>query len=185
MTACGIDIRGRSKKLFLNYRTTEQIRKYAVSLLEDCEVDDLDDGVDELKRYKSVSTGPTPVKTAAKDQSEAHRKALEVLTQAINEERSVCVMLPTKREVEDLAAFLRKREFRTLVIGPNDHDTADAQTIRIATMHRAKGLEFDEVILLLPHSEPQTNTDRTDPRRLQYVALTRARKKASLIHICP
>ena len=34
MSSCGIDIRGRAKKLYLNYRTTEEIRREAVSLLE-------------------------------------------------------------------------------------------------------------------------------------------------------
>jgi superfamily I DNA/RNA helicase len=42
MSRCGIDIRGRSKKLYLNYRTTEQIRLQAVTLLQGCEVDDLE-----------------------------------------------------------------------------------------------------------------------------------------------
>jgi superfamily I DNA/RNA helicase len=43
MSSCGIDIRGRGRKLYLNYRTTEEIRRAAVALLEGCEVDDLDD----------------------------------------------------------------------------------------------------------------------------------------------
>ena len=40
MSRCGIDIRGRASKLYLNYRTTEEIRREAVSLLEGVEVDD-------------------------------------------------------------------------------------------------------------------------------------------------
>jgi hypothetical protein len=60
MSACGINIQGRSRKLYLNYRTTEEIRRLAVATLEGCEVDDLDDGSDEVKRYKSLSHGPAP-----------------------------------------------------------------------------------------------------------------------------
>ena len=60
MGRCGIEIRGRSRKLYINYRTTEEIRKAAVALLEGCEVDDLDDGHDEVKKYKSLSHGPVP-----------------------------------------------------------------------------------------------------------------------------
>ena len=55
MGRCGIEIRGRSRKLYLNYRTTEEIRRQAISLLEGCEIDDLDDGHDENSRYKSLS----------------------------------------------------------------------------------------------------------------------------------
>lgn len=60
MSACGIDIRGRSRKLYLNYRTTEEIRRQAIAALEGCEVDDLDEGSDEVKRYKSLSHGAVP-----------------------------------------------------------------------------------------------------------------------------
>ena len=60
MGQCGINIRGRARKLYLNYRTTDEIRKYALSILEGREIDDLDGGVDENKRYKSLSHGPSP-----------------------------------------------------------------------------------------------------------------------------
>jgi hypothetical protein len=60
MSKCGIDIRGRSKKLYINYRTTDEIRRQAVALLEGVEIDDLDDGYDESKRYRSLSHGPAP-----------------------------------------------------------------------------------------------------------------------------
>lgn len=60
MSRCGIDIRGRSRKLYLNYRTTEEIRKRAVALLEGVDIDDLDEGLDELVRYKSLTHGPAP-----------------------------------------------------------------------------------------------------------------------------
>ncbi|NLC36419.1 MAG: AAA family ATPase, partial [Alcaligenaceae bacterium] len=60
MSQCGIEIRGRSRKLYLNYRTTDEIRKQAVALLEGCDVDDLDGSSDESTRYKSLSHGPEP-----------------------------------------------------------------------------------------------------------------------------
>jgi hypothetical protein len=60
MGKCGINIRGRSRKLYLNYRTTDEIRKYAVNLLEGRAIDDLDGELDENKRYKSLSHGPEP-----------------------------------------------------------------------------------------------------------------------------
>ncbi|MFH0946925.1 MAG: UvrD-helicase domain-containing protein, partial [Planctomycetota bacterium] len=59
--ACGIDVRGRrGRRLKLNYRTTEQIRNHAVAILEGCEIDDLDGGLDSMKGYRSLRTGPTP-----------------------------------------------------------------------------------------------------------------------------
>ena len=60
MGQCGINIRGRGKKLYLNYRTTDEIRKYALGILEGREIDDLDRSVDENKHYKFLSHGPRP-----------------------------------------------------------------------------------------------------------------------------
>jgi superfamily I DNA/RNA helicase len=60
MSRSGIDIRGRARKLYLNYRTTDEIRRQAVALLEGVEVDDLDDGTDDNSRYKSLSHGRHP-----------------------------------------------------------------------------------------------------------------------------
>ena len=57
---CGIDIRGRGRKLKVNYRTTEEIRRYAVRLLEGREFDDLDGGADEQKVYISLTHGERP-----------------------------------------------------------------------------------------------------------------------------
>jgi hypothetical protein len=48
MGCCGIDIRARSRKLYLNYRTTDEIRKQAVALLEGRDIDDLDGGQDDI-----------------------------------------------------------------------------------------------------------------------------------------
>jgi AAA domain len=62
MSRSGIDIRGRARKLYINYRTTDEIRRQAVALLEGVEVDDLDDGADDNSRYKSLSHGPAPIK---------------------------------------------------------------------------------------------------------------------------
>ena len=49
-------------------------------------------------------------------------------------------------------------------------------------MHRAKGLEFDEVILLMPMNDSGlTSSGKDDIRRLQYVAISRAKRFATVI----
>ena len=60
MGQCGINILGRGRKLYINYRTTDEIRNYALGILTGREIDDLDGGIDENKRYKSLSHGPKP-----------------------------------------------------------------------------------------------------------------------------
>jgi superfamily I DNA/RNA helicase len=49
--------------------------------------------------------------------------------------------------------------------------------LKLLTAHRAKGLEFDDVIILDGGWErPSRNEDQDAPRRLFYVAMTRARR---------
>ena len=61
MGRCGIDIRGRSRKLRLNYRTTEETRRWAANLLAGSDIDDLDGGSDDNKGIRSLTCGPEPV----------------------------------------------------------------------------------------------------------------------------
>ncbi|MCY4470161.1 MAG: AAA family ATPase [Thiotrichales bacterium] len=57
---CGIDICGRARKLRLNYRTTEETRRWASRLLDRCSIDDLDGGADNNRGVRSVAHGPEP-----------------------------------------------------------------------------------------------------------------------------
>jgi DNA helicase IV len=176
MSACGIEVRGRSKKLYLNYRTTEEIRLTAVALLEGCEVDDLDDGIDEVRRYKSISKGPQPSQVSFASLSDAIEAAIKTVQQAVTQKRSSCIMVARKAHAEQAGKELSKADIPHVIIGPNQRDKADSFAVRIATMHRAKGLEFDEVVLLVPGKMEKT----PDFNQLKYVALTRARRLASV-----
>ena len=61
------------------------------------------------------------------------------------------------------------------ILGPDEQDKPDSKYVRIATMHRAKGLEFDEVILLLPRNLSSLKISTENMQQLEYVALTRAK----------
>jgi DNA helicase IV len=50
-------------------------------------------------------------------------------------------------------------------------------------MHRAKGLEFDEVVLLMPSDVGDPETTTHDTRYLRYVAITRAKRQGNSIRI--
>ena len=60
LSQCGINIRGRARKLKVNYRTTEEIRHWAVNLLDGFQIVDLDGGLDDNKGYKSLTHGNAP-----------------------------------------------------------------------------------------------------------------------------
>lgn len=181
MSACGIDIRGRSKKLYLNYRTTEEIRRLAVATLEGCEVDDLDEGSDEVKRYKSLSHGPAPQTLDFQHLEDALDNLHSLLKTSLAEGRSVCVIVPTKHDVNAVHGSLKTGKISATILGPDERDQPDSKSVRIATMHRAKGLEFDEVVLLIPRNWSDLKSSSDNIPRLQYVAITRAKRIATVV----
>jgi superfamily I DNA/RNA helicase len=183
MSACGIDIRGRGRKLYLNYRTTEEIRRAAVSLLEGCEVDDLDEGSDEVRRYKSISRGPSPEILPVAHLGDAFDKAVKAAAGALEQGRSICVMVSTKYEAEAVLKALKSAGVPANLIGPNERDRAESSAARVATMHRAKGLEFDEVFLIARPMNSEGEARSFDRRRLEYVAMTRAKRNATLVRL--
>jgi len=187
LSRCGIDIRGRGRKLYLNYRTTDEIRRTALALLEGCEIDDLDDGTDENKRYKSLTRGPQPeqhhVATA--------EAAIEFILMTVNRWRSeddkgmaatTAVVAPSKHLCGAVKEALAKANVPASLIDGRHLDSSDPKKISIATMHRAKGLEFDQVIVLAEPLAPlDGNWMAQTQRRLLYVAVTRAKRRTSIV----
>lgn len=181
MRASGIDIRGRSRKLYLNYRTTEEIRRAGVALLEGIEADDLDEGLDEVRRYKSIAHGPKPATFDVTSNDQAFSKLAELAQANAGTGRSLCVIVPTRHSAAAVIKHLRGAGFDAQEVTADKADDADARHVRVATMHRAKGLEFDEVILLNLRSDRPYGASQEDLRRLHYVAITRAKRLASII----
>lgn len=187
MSKCGIDIRGRARKLYLNYRTTDEIRRQAVALLEGCEVDDLDEGHDETRRYKSLSHGPLPEFVSVNGFEEASAKVMDFIRgfragNTDGEAHSICVITSSEKNREALAKQVGAAGLRCLTITAqaNHPDTTDA--VLFATMHRAKGLEFDAVIVVVPEYFFGNPDETGNQRKLMYVALTRAKRTAALIN---
>lgn len=188
MSRCGIDIRGRSRKLYLNYRTTDEIRRQAVALLEACEIDDLDDGHDESKRYKSLSHGPAPEVRKTSGLEEASEAAIGFIqqwrsAQAENESLSFCVVSYSERSRDALGQQLQAAGIASVPITAQSNHADARNVVHLATMHRAKGLEFDCVIVVAPESYLGPAEETAGQRRLLYVALTRAKRGALLLQV--
>lgn len=188
MSKCGIDIRGRARKLYLNYRTTDEIRRQAVALLEGCEVDDLDDGHDETKRYKSLSHGPVPAVVAADGLEAAAEQAIVFIkalraAQSEGPSPSVCVVASSEKNREAMAKQLQTAGLQGVTITAQANHADSRDVVHFATMHRAKGLEFDAVVVVAPKSYFGDPEETGNQRRLMYVALTRAKRAAMLVRL--
>lgn len=164
LSRCGIDIRGRARKLRINYRTTEETRAWATAVLHGLDFDDLDGGSDPSSDYRSLLHGDKPLVRGFSDPAEEQRFLVETLRQLREEQGSLgstCVTARTNRTVETLDTLLKSEGFATRVINADESDDPSDPALRIATMHRVKGLEFDQVFL------PNLNADQLPLRRIQ------------------
>ncbi|MFN3474439.1 MAG: UvrD-helicase domain-containing protein [Blastomonas sp.] len=149
MSASGINVRGRSKRLRLNYRTTHEIRAWAVSILEGVSVDDLDDGKDTLRGYISVMRGASPDLVECRSEAEeldglvAWVKALPVNQIRLAE---IAVLCARHADVDRVQNTLRASGIETVTL-QSGADNRSVPGVRITTMHRAKGLEFFAVAI--------------------------------------
>lgn len=186
---CGIEIRGRSRRLRLNYRTTEQIRAQAVGVLEGIDIDDMDGGVDDFTGYRSLRGGPRPrIEHFERPEQEQESVVGTIRTWLERGEASeICLAARTHDALQRYATILEQAGI------PHVEIKKDARTgtkgVRLATMHRLKGLEFKRVILasvqegLVPlHVSEASLGDEASlddhvrrERCLFYVASTRAR----------
>lgn len=194
LSKCGINVRGRSSYLRINYRTTEEIRKFAFGLLNGVSFDDLDDDYDNGKGCQSLTHGDKPeIKEFATPEEELDylvSKIHELETAGV-EQKNICIVARTHKLLDSYIAGLQRAGIKSFEIKANKTDDRTFEGVRIATMHRVKGLEFDYVFAVavnkkvLPFGTRADFEDdisleefRTGEKCLLYVALTRARKSA-------
>ncbi|MGW7356319.1 UvrD-helicase domain-containing protein [Streptomyces sp. NPDC054802] len=142
----GINIRGRSAKLSLSYRTTRQILGSALGVLSGESFDDLDGNEETLAGYRSVLSGGLPELHPSADW-EAEREAVAALIAAWEdippEQIGVCV--PTNVMAQEMAYALAQAGISAIEIGP-DGPRGD-EGVHIGTMFRFKGLEYQRMII--------------------------------------
>lgn len=194
LSRCGINIRGRSSYLKINYRTTEEIRKFAFGLLRGIPFDDLDEEYDEGNICQSLTHGNLPQVEVFNNAAEEHDFLIAQLEQMQSEGinlKNICVIARTNRLLNDYIMHLNNAGLKTYEIKRSKLDERSFDGVRVATMHRVKGLEFQHVFIVAVNKRvvPLASAIRaTDPvskaesitaeRCLLYVALTRAQKSA-------
>jgi superfamily I DNA/RNA helicase len=189
LSRCGIVTTGRSSTLRINYRTTEQIRAWAVAMLEGMAVDDLDGMADEEKGYMSLLSGPKPEChrfTSAEEEQDFLGKTLKELVKRRPAEEICLVARTAKLIKDDYQGLLKSLRVEHVVLDKCKERTGGG--VRLATMHRVKGLEFPVMILaginsnVMPLRIAALEGDLTSKkeqedreRSLLFVAATRAR----------
>lgn len=188
LSSLGIDVRGRSHVLRINYRTTEQIRR-AADLVEAESTDDLDDGTEDRTSTRSLLRGPAPTfvgfPTRPAELTDAVRWIKECRARGIAAEE-IAVFARTAKRADEVEAKLSTSGVAAAGL---DDEQVTPGAIQVGTMHRAKGLEFKAVLVIDASADalpsPGLMKAAVDPqdrdnalareRQLLYVAMTRAR----------
>ncbi|WP_045875845.1 UvrD-helicase domain-containing protein [Pseudofrankia sp. DC12] len=194
----GINIRGRSTRLTLSYRSTREILEWAQHIVDPAHTtyDDLDDGTDTLSGYRSILRGLVPEVQKYKSWDKELGGLVDTLSMwraelaALNLDPTgrIAVCVADRERVAEAIHHLTG-EGLTCAELTKDGPQGDGE-IHIGTMHRFKGLEYQKLAIIAVSAGviPRAAVDRyktDDPARyaqelrkarsLLFVAATRAR----------
>ena len=197
--ALGVDVRGRSQTLKLNYRTSHQIRTQADRLLGP-EVTDVDGNVEDRRGTISAFNGDHPTIHLFETERE-EREAVGAWLQERRDEgvgaHEIGIFVRSAKELDRARDAVRDADLPFQVL--DKRDKMDDDCVSISTMHLAKGLEFRAVVVMacddevIPLQERiETVADDADleevydtERHLLYVACTRARDYLMITSVAP
>jgi mRNA-degrading endonuclease RelE of RelBE toxin-antitoxin system len=185
----GVDIRGRSRTLRVNYRTSHQIRTQADRLLGPV-VTDVDGNSENRSETVSVFNGPPPTICVLKNEAEEIETVGKWIAERAKDgvlPHEFGVFVRSTKQLDRARAAVKEAGIAFKIL--DEHVETVAGHVSISTMHLAKGLEFRAVVVMacddeiIPLQERiETVGDDADlqevydtERHLLYVACTRAR----------
>jgi superfamily I DNA/RNA helicase/mRNA-degrading endonuclease RelE of RelBE toxin-antitoxin system len=197
--ALGLDVRGRSYSLRVCYRTSQQIRAAADRLLPGS-ITDVDGIADSRKGTVSVFQGPPPEVVTFDSPAMEAEMVGDWIKSLIGEgfaRHEIGIVVRSEEQLARARAAAKQAGVTTTVLDGRGEPEAD--TVAIATMHLAKGLEFravavvacdDEVIPLQERVESVSDESDLEEvyhteRHLLYVACTRARDRLLVCGVEP
>lgn len=200
--AAGINVRGvRSRRLKINYRTTEPIKKVAVSVIKGISFDDMDGGTESMNGYVSlIHGGEKPIYKMVGSASDKVSQIIEWINECVNSHiipNDICVAAPSMGLMKDLQTYMHSNGVAYKILKGSSKQGA-SNGISLCTLHSLKGLEFKVVILMginernipskVAEGYPFSGMDALDKkeflsskRSLLYVAITRARQLVYLV----
>lgn len=197
--ALGLDVRGRSFTLRINYRTSHQIRLHADRLLPTT-VTDVDGNAEGRRGTVSMFDGPPPLVMACTDADHECRIVGNWIMDRLKEgcaPSEVGVFVRSDAELKRARAAVKAAGTRAVEL--NDKVEVENGAVAISTMHFAKGLEFRSVVVMACDDDVIPQSDRIESvaddadleevynteRHLLYVACTRARDHLLVTGITP
>jgi len=183
----GLDMRGKSRRLKLNYRTTSELLQFAENLLSGTppEEDEVQDRLTLSRRH-----GPVPQVLGAADLEGEVEGVVDWLRARYQEGIPYGRMAVLERKNAHPYARRVAEKLGVPLFDAAENGVPDPDALVTATLHRAKGLEFQAVavmgvqegLLPLPRAlesaldKPDETRILETERQLLYVAATRARE---------
>lgn len=189
----GINVRGKkSRRLKVNYRTTDEIRKVALAIIKGEMFEDFDGGEESTKGYISLMHGAKPAYNVFPTRDAEFAGIVGIVRQLLDgggySGKDICIAAYSRQTLRDITNVLHNNGIKY-----SDGRVQDADGVTLCTFHSIKGLEFRVVIVvgidnrfLSPDYQGQA-FDRMDKvekkdylkglRSLLYVALTRAQRE--------
>ncbi len=189
-SSAGINIRGkRSKRLRINYRTTEEIKRLALSVIKDCHYDNFDGEEEEKTGYVSLFHGNIPsykVFKTKSDEVEFVLNQIKTLYEGGYQYEDFAICARTKDGIKDF-----RKAFHKEGVAYSDNTIrvkSAADSLTLLTFHKIKGLEFKHVFMVdvnernipkIPFGfealeKSQQESYLQNEKSLIYVALSRA-----------
>ncbi len=195
----GVDIRGRSTRLKINYRTSHQIRAQADRLLAS-QLSDVDGIVEARSGTFSVFNGAPPTIAIEANESAERKRVTEWIKARTDEglrPNELAIFVRSSAELSRAESAAKDAGLQVVMLDDNIETRHDR--LSIGSMHLAKGLEFRAVAVMACDDEiiPSQNRveevgDESDledvyqtERHLLYVACTRARDHLLVTGIAP
>ncbi len=186
----GIVVKGRrSKKLKINYRTTEEIKTLSMRVVSNVSVDDFDGNKETLQGYLSLMHGTNPEYNTFNTPEQEDQFVLERVNDLISGGKvfpnEICICSRTNNGLDDIKKMLNNANLKYLDLSSSK---TSSSAINVSTFHNLKGHEFKVVIVkgmsstTVPFKNPNYNnyTEKEreqydqQERSLYYVVFTRA-----------
>ena len=189
----GINVRGkRSKRLRVNYRTTEEIKRAATNVVNGCAFDDFDGSPESLAGYVSLMHGERPEYKIYDNRNEEIAAIIDFIRMCREngiEYKDIVVASYIKDSIKPVQDALHRNNipYKNLM----NEGTGNDNGVNLSSFHNMKGLEFKVVILsdvnkktfpYLPYGfegldEIEKKNHLMNQKALMYVAITRAMQK--------
>jgi superfamily I DNA/RNA helicase len=190
-SSLGIHIRGkRSRRLRINYRTSEEIKKLALSIIHDCQYDNFDGETEDKKGYISLFHGDVPeykLFSTKNDELDFVLSQISDLRKTGVKLHDIVIGARTRSEIKDFKSVLHNNDYAYLDI-TGASNTGQKDGVRVSTFHSMKGLEFRHIFLVdvnqrtaprIPHEFESWDQNKKEEylkseKSLLYVAASRA-----------